>query len=94
MLRWKLAEVMARVQMTNRELAQVLGTHETSVSRLKTANTMPRIDGDKLEHLCNCLNHIYRKKGVDLVIYPGDLFEYVPEEIGVNSDSLKEPSSN
>lgn len=94
MLRWRLAEVMARVQMTNRELAKVLGTHETSVSRLKTANTMPRIDGDKLEHLCNCLNYLYRTKGVDLVIYPGDLFEYVPEKIVANSDSSKKSSSN
>lgn len=94
MLRWKLGEVMARVKMTNRELAQVLGVHETSVSRMKTAATMPRIDGDTLEHLCNGLNHIYRKKGVKIVISPADLFEYVPEGMGANSDSFYEPSSN
>ncbi len=94
MLRWKLREVMARVKMTNRELAQVLGVHETSVSRMKTADTMPRIDGDTLNHLCNSLNHIYRDRGVGVVISPADLFEYIPEETEANSDSSKEPSSN
>ncbi|VEP17685.1 conserved hypothetical protein [Hyella patelloides LEGE 07179] len=94
MLRWKLREVMARVKMTNRELAQVLGVHETSVSRMKTADTMPRIDGDTLNHLCNALNYLYKEKGVDIVISPADLFEYVLEEIGNSSDSSHEPISN
>ncbi len=94
MLRWKLREIMARVKMTNRELAHVLGAHETSVSRMKTSDTMPRIDGKTLNHLCNSLNHIYRDRGVDVVISPGDLFEYVPEEIKANFDSSKEPGSN
>ncbi len=94
MLRWKLREVMARVKMTNRELAQVLGVHETSVSRMKTADTMPRIDGDTLNHLCNGLNHIYRTRGVGVVIYPADLFEYTPEETEANSDSSYGQSSN
>ncbi len=93
MLRWKLREVMARVRMTNRELAQVLRVHETSVSRMKTADTMPRIDGETLNHLCNGLNHIYRSKGVDVIISPADLFEYVPEETEANSDSSSEPTS-
>ena len=94
MLRWKLGEVMARARMTNRELAKVLGLHETSVSRMKTAETMPRIDGDSLNHLCNSLNHIYRKKGVKTVVSPADLFEYIPEEIEDNSPSADEPPSN
>ena len=55
MLRWRLREVMARKKMTNRELAQILGVHETSISRLKTSDTMPRIDGNTLERLCAAL---------------------------------------
>ena len=94
MLRWRLGEVMARARITNRELAKVVGLHESSVSRMKTAETMPRIDGEALGHLCNSLNHIYRHKGVKIVVSPADLFEYIPEEIEANSPSEHEPTSN
>ena len=67
MLRWRLREVMARKKMTNRELAQILGVHETSISRLKTSDTMPRIDGNTLERLCAALT-----------CTPEDLLEYQP----------------
>ena len=53
--------------MTNRELAQILGVHETSISRLKTSDTMPRIDGNTLERLCAALT-----------CTPEDLLEYQP----------------
>ncbi len=94
MLRWRLGEVMARARITNRELARVLGRHESSLCRLKAAETMPRIDGHHLDHLCNSLNHLYRNKGVKIVVSPADLFEYIPEEIEENSNSNHEPSSN
>ncbi len=68
MLRWRLREVMARDRVTNRELAERLGVHETSVSRLKTSDTMPRIDGEQLEKLCRALK-----------CTPSDLLEYIPE---------------
>ncbi len=69
MLRWRLREVMARKKVTNRELAHLLGVHETSISRLKTSDTMPRIDGNTLERLCDALN-----------CTPEDLLEYKPQE--------------
>lgn len=81
MLRWKLREVMARGKITNRELAQILDVHETSVSRLKTADTMPRIDGDTLNNLCNALTKLYRDKKIEAIVMPADLFEYVPDEL-------------
>lgn len=81
MLRWKLREVMARAKLTNREVAHEMEVHETSVSRLKTADTMPRIDGNTLDNLCNSLTKLYRKKGIKKTIMPADLFEYVPEDI-------------
>ncbi|MDJ0590012.1 MAG: helix-turn-helix transcriptional regulator [Pleurocapsa sp. MO_226.B13] len=80
MLRWKLREVMARAKITNRELAQALGVHETSVSRMKTADTMPRIDGDTLDNLCNCLVKLYKDKGISEIVMPSDLFEFIPNK--------------
>ena len=79
MLRWRLREVMARAKITNRELALALNVHETSVSRMKTADTMPRIDGDTLNNLCNCLIRLYKDKGINQIIMPADLFEFIPE---------------
>lgn len=80
MLRWRLREVMARAKITNRELALALNVHETSVSRMKTADTMPRIDGDTLDNLCNCLIKLYREKEIEQIVMPTDLFEFVPEQ--------------
>ena len=68
MLRWKLREVMARQKVTNRELAQRIKVHETSISRLKGQDTMPRIDGETLENLCQALK-----------CTPNDLLEYIPK---------------
>jgi putative transcriptional regulator len=81
MLRWKLREVMARGKITNRELALAMQVHETSISRLKTADTMPRIDGETLNNICFCLTKLLKAKGLDLVITPMDLFDYIPDEI-------------
>ena len=80
MLRWKLREVMARAKITNRELAKALSVHETSVSRMKTADTMPRIDGDTLDNLCNCLIELYKEKGINEIVMPADLFEFIPNQ--------------
>ncbi|MCC0175817.1 helix-turn-helix transcriptional regulator [Waterburya agarophytonicola K14] len=80
MLRWKLREVMARAKITNRELAAELKVHETSVSRMKTADTMPRIDGDTLENLCNCLTKLYKEKGINEIVMPAALFEFTPKQ--------------
>ena len=79
MLRWRLREVMARAKITNRELAAVLQVHETSVSRMKTSDTMPRIDGDTLDNLCNSLIKLYQEKGINELVLPADLFEFIPK---------------
>lgn len=68
MLRWKLREVMARENMTNRRLAEIIGIHETNVSNMKRRDTMPRIDGATLEAICNALK-----------CTPDDLLEYIPD---------------
>lgn len=68
MIRWKLAVVMAERNISNKELAQLIGLHATSVSRLKTRRRLTRIDEDTLNALCKALN-----------CQPGDLMVYEPD---------------
>jgi putative transcriptional regulator len=56
MIRWRLRQVMADRQISNRALAEALGVHEASVSNMKRRDTMPRIDGTQLDALCRALN--------------------------------------
>lgn len=68
MIRWRLREVMARQKVTNRALADALGMHEGSISRLKAWDEMPKIDGKTLSKLCEEL---------DCSLF--ELIEYVPD---------------
>lgn len=68
MLRWKCREVMARYNVSNRDLALRLGKHETSIPRLKK-DKMPTMSGDDLNALCRALG-----------CTPMDLIEYVPDK--------------
>ena len=70
MLRWKLRQVMADRNVSNRALASAIGIHETNVSNMKRRDSMPRIDGETLEALCKALN-----------CTPFELLEYMPEEV-------------
>lgn len=74
MIRWKLNELMARHRITNRSLGEQLGKHETSVSRMRTTDKMPRIDGDDLNELCKALTLLAKVN-----VTPFDLFEYSPD---------------
>jgi len=65
MIKWRLRQVMADRNMTNRALAEALGVHETSISNMKRRDTMPRVDGDMLDGLCKALG-----------CGPGDLIDY------------------
>ncbi len=67
-IRWKLAVVMAERNISNKELAQLIGLHTTSVSRLKTRRRLTRIDEETLNALCKALN-----------CQPGDLMVYEPD---------------
>ncbi len=55
MLRWKLFEMMGQRRITNRRLAQLTGLHEATISRLKNAETVDRIDSQTLVALCKAL---------------------------------------
>ncbi len=67
-IRWKLAVVMAERDISNKELASLMGMHPTSVSRLKVRRRLTRIDEDTLNALCKALN-----------CQPGDLMVYEPD---------------
>ena len=57
----------------NRELAEVMGRHEGSISRLKKWDKMPELGGDDLDDLCNALTQILKSKGIEKTVYPSDL---------------------
>jgi putative transcriptional regulator len=64
-IRWKLAVVMADRNISNKELAALVGMHPTSVSKIKTRRRLTRIDESTLDALCKALN-----------CQPGDLMVY------------------
>ncbi|MCC3404074.1 MAG: helix-turn-helix domain-containing protein [Microcoleus sp. PH2017_10_PVI_O_A] len=74
MIRWKLAVVMADRNISNKELAVLIGMHPTSVSKIKTRRRLTRIDEATLSALCRALN-----------CQPGDLMVYEED----NPDGLK-----
>jgi len=64
-IRWKLAVVMAERNISNKELAALIGMHPTSVSKIKTRRRLTRIDESTLNALCKALD-----------CQPGDLMVY------------------
>ncbi|MEG4507688.1 helix-turn-helix transcriptional regulator [Microcoleus sp. F6_B4] len=65
MIHWKLAVVMAERNISNKELAALVGMHPTSVSKIKTRRRLTRIDEATLDAFCKALN-----------CQPGDLMVY------------------
>lgn len=80
MHRWKLRELMSRHKIKNRDLAVLMGKHVTSISRLKSADLMPRMNGEEFDELCDCLTLALKDIGVDRVVTHSDLLEYVAPE--------------
>jgi putative transcriptional regulator len=68
-IRWKLAVVMAERNISNKELAVLIGMHPTSVSKIKTRRRLTRIDEATLSALCRALK-----------CQPGDLMVYEEDE--------------
>ena len=93
MIRWKLRELMARGKVTNRELATHTNHHETSISRLKMTDTMPRLDGSMLNALCVALSKIFQEKNLGDIITPADLIEFSLDG-GNPQDEEKEARAN
>ena len=75
MIRWRLKEVMARYDITGIALAQEMGVRESTISNLRTARTLPRIDGNRVYQLCQALSKLAGKK-----ISFADLYEEMEED--------------
>lgn len=65
---WRLRRVMADRKVTNQSLAQQIGMHPVSISKLKNTDTLPQIGGETLAKLCDALRCV-----------PSDLIEYAPD---------------
>ncbi|MBD2512642.1 MULTISPECIES: helix-turn-helix domain-containing protein [Nostoc] len=74
LIKWKLKEVMARHNIKARDLAAEMGVSANSVSNLRNARTMPRLDGEILNNLCECLNRL--AQDLEGEITPSDLISY------------------
>jgi putative transcriptional regulator len=57
-IKWTLREWMARHKIKAKDLATELEMHQNSVTRLKSADELPRIDGDLLDRLCKALDKL------------------------------------
>ncbi|NEP56833.1 MAG: helix-turn-helix domain-containing protein [Symploca sp. SIO2G7] len=51
LIKWKLAELMAKHRVTGRELSKVIGRTESAITKLKGAKELPRLSGNDLEKL-------------------------------------------
>ncbi len=75
LIRWKLKEIMARYDIKGVDLAEELNVSTNTISSLRRAKTMPRLDGDQLDLLLSALNQLARDK--DELITHVTLIEYV-----------------
>ena len=68
---------MARHRITGRALAKALNRNESGITKLKAAETMPRLTGDSLNKLLDGLNAL-KQTNTEHVITPSDLIDYIP----------------
>lgn len=54
-VKWKLRQIMSDRKMTNRELSDLIGKHENTISALRQYDEMPKVDGQLLAKLCTSL---------------------------------------
>jgi putative transcriptional regulator len=70
MILWRLKEVAAARRMSGAELAEKVGVSANSIYRLWRPTTMPRLEHDMLDKLCNALK-----------CQPGDLLTQVEDSL-------------
>lgn len=75
MIKWHLREVMARYRIKGVDLAEEMGMSTNSISNLRKADSLPRIDGHTLNSLCMSLRRLSR---VDIT--PTDLIEFIVDD--------------
>ncbi len=94
LIRWRLKEVMARYDIRAGDLAKAMGVSHNSIANLRKAKTMPRLDGESLNRLCNALNYLGQDlegeiTPIDLISYTKDLITPTSVEISGESESSK-----
>jgi DNA-binding Xre family transcriptional regulator len=72
MLRWRLAEIMARYKITNKALVEILNMSLTAISNLKNSDCLPELNSNKL---CNISRALSSLTGIKIT--PFDLMEYI-----------------
>jgi DNA-binding Xre family transcriptional regulator len=75
LIRWRLREIMAKYNIKSVDLAKQLDISPNAVSSLRKAKTMPRLDGNALNNLCNALNKL--AQDLDEEISPLSLLAYI-----------------
>lgn len=69
--KWRLAEVLARHKIKNKELADYLKVRPNTIADLKKADSMPRIDGKKLDEIAAAITALSKigetVRGIDLL---------------------------
>lgn len=65
-IKWKLNQVMFEKGVKNRDLVEMTGLHQNTISKLKNSREMPdRLERNTLDKLCKALD-----------VHPGDLLTY------------------
>jgi DNA-binding Xre family transcriptional regulator len=90
LIKWRLREVMARYRIKAKDLAKELGISSNAVSNLRLSESMPRLDGDSLNNLCNALNKL--ALGLEYEITPMTLIDYTRDDEPDNSPPLPKSS--
>ncbi|MCC5618801.1 helix-turn-helix transcriptional regulator [Nostoc sp. CHAB 5836] len=90
LIKWRLKEIMARYDIRAGDLAKTMGVSHNSIANLRKAKTMPRLDGESLNRLCNALN--YLAEDLQGEITPTDLISYTkdsgtPTSVEIPGDS-------
>lgn len=68
---------MARHRVAAKDLAEYMNISTNAVSSLRRAETMPRIDGERLEQICVAVTRLSK---IGESVTPYDLLEYIPED--------------
>ncbi|WP_256478845.1 helix-turn-helix domain-containing protein [Chroococcidiopsis sp. CCMEE 29] len=77
MIRWRLNEVMARHRVLAKDLADFIGVSRNAMSALKKSESIPRVDGERLEQLCIGITKLSK---IGEKVTPYDLIEYIEDE--------------
>lgn len=74
MLRFKLAEIMAKYRITGEKLRDKIGLSKQGMSNLKNSDKLPEIGSDRLCQLAKSISELSGHR-----INPLDLIEYTEE---------------